>query len=231
MKHPFWKAATFGAAICLPALAGAQEINLKSSDGAVNLSGELIEYQDNVYVIRSQFGPLRVNSDLVDCFGEACPNVDVFNNEVTIAGSDTIAMGLMPVLLSGYAGHLDADQQITETLGNVEMNAQFFADQGFGDLINSFRVRSSISSDAFANLLGKSAEIGVSSRRITVEEARTLKEFGAGSMVNVKNEHILASDSIIVLTHPDNPVKSLTMAQLTGIYNGCLLYTSDAADD
>lgn len=57
-----------------------------------------------------------------------------------------------------------------ETLRSVEMNSQFYADHGFSDLINSFRVRSSVSSDAFANLMGKSAEIGVSSRRIMYRE-------------------------------------------------------------
>jgi len=222
MKKSPWKAVAMGAALCLPSVASAQDVNLRSIDGAFELSGELIEYQDNVYVIRTELGALRVSGNDVECFGGGCPDVEVLDNEVTFAGSDTVALGLLPVLLAGYAAHVDAELQVTETIGSVETNAQFFADQGFGDLMSSYRVRSSISSDAFANLLGKSAEIGVSSRRIKIEEARTLKEFGAGSMVSVDNEHILANDSIIVITHPSNPVKSITIEQLAGIYNGSI---------
>lgn len=216
------KALMISAATCLPTLAGAQEVTLKSPDGAFNLTGELVEYQDNVYVIRTDLGALRVSADRVDCIGGGCPNIAVLDDEVTIAGSDTIAEGLVPILLSGYAGVLDAEEQSTETIGSVETNTQFVADQGFGDLMNSFRVRSSISSDAFANLLGKSAEIGVSSRRITIEEARALRGFGSGSMVSPKNEHIVAIDSLVIITHPSNPVQTLSMEQVAQIYNGTI---------
>ncbi|MEL6519585.1 MAG: phosphate ABC transporter substrate-binding/OmpA family protein [Pseudomonadota bacterium] len=216
------KALMISAAVCVPSLVTAQEITLKSTDGGFDIVGELIEYQDNIYVVRTNIGALRVSADRVQCVGSACPDIAVLDDEVTIAGSDAIAEGLVPVLLSGYAAHLDAEQQVTETIGSVEINAQFVANQGFGDLMSSFRVRSSISSDAFANLLGKSAEIGLSSRRITIEEARTLREYGSGSMVSPNNEHIVAVDSIVMITHPSNPVKTLSMSQVADIYNGAI---------
>ncbi|MEL6573327.1 MAG: phosphate ABC transporter substrate-binding/OmpA family protein [Pseudomonadota bacterium] len=220
MKISTKKIAMLGTALCWPFIAQAQEIELKSKDGSIDLRGELIEYQDSIYVLESQFGTVRVTADQVDCFGAGCPDTQVLDQEIAFSGSDTIAEGLMPVLLASYAASLEAEPVATETIGSVETNTQFIENLGFGDLIGSFRVRSSISSDAFVNLLGKSAEIGVSSRRITIEEARMLREYGSGSMVNPANEHILANDSIIVVTHPSNPVSSITMAQLQGIYSG-----------
>jgi TRAP-type C4-dicarboxylate transport system substrate-binding protein len=60
-------------ALCLPSLAGAQEINLRSPDGTVNLTGELLDFRENAYFIGSKYGALRVAADKVECFGEACP--------------------------------------------------------------------------------------------------------------------------------------------------------------
>lgn len=220
MKTLALKSALLCSALCWPLVASAQEISLRSADGAIDLTGNLIEYQDNVYVIRTGLGSVRVPESEVDCFGTNCPDTAVLDDEVTFSGSDTIADGLLPVLLASYATSLESEPVLTETIGSVETKTEFVDNFGFGDLIRSYRVRSSVSTDAFMNLLGKSAEVGVSSRRITVEEARSLREYGAGSMVSVENEHILAADSIVVITNPSNPVTSMTVEQLAGVYSG-----------
>lgn len=81
MNYPFQTvfksvqaAALAAVVVCTPTLAGAQEVTLKSSDGAVNLTGELIDFRDNVYVITSVYGDIRVSANVVECFGEGCPN-------------------------------------------------------------------------------------------------------------------------------------------------------------
>lgn len=62
-------------ALFMPTLAGAQEITLQSSDGAVRITGDLIEFSDNAYIIDSTYGPLRVAADRVECIGDACPDL------------------------------------------------------------------------------------------------------------------------------------------------------------
>ncbi len=222
MKTLALKSALLCSALCWPVVTSAQEINLRSADGSIDLTGDLIEYQDNIYVISSALGSVRVPGSQVDCFGTGCPDTEVLDDEVTFSGSDTIADGLLPVLLASYATSLESEPVLTETIGSVETKTEFIDNFGFGDLVHSYRVRSSIASDAFMNLLGKSAEVGVASRRITVEEARSLRDYGAGSMVSVENEHILAADSIVVITHPSNPVTSMTVEELAGIYSGSI---------
>ncbi|MEM7470737.1 MAG: C4-dicarboxylate ABC transporter substrate-binding protein [Pseudomonadota bacterium] len=71
----FKLAAIASAVFCLPTNAGAQEVTLKSPDGSVNLTGDLIEFKDNAYIVSSKFGPLRVAGDKVECFGAACPGI------------------------------------------------------------------------------------------------------------------------------------------------------------
>ncbi|MCG3268738.1 C4-dicarboxylate ABC transporter substrate-binding protein [Yoonia sp. I 8.24] len=65
------------ATLATPTLAIAEEVTLTSRDGAINITGELLEFQDGNYVIESGFGPIRVAADQVDCVGDACPGAEV----------------------------------------------------------------------------------------------------------------------------------------------------------
>ncbi|MEM8537992.1 MAG: C4-dicarboxylate ABC transporter substrate-binding protein [Pseudomonadota bacterium] len=60
----------------LTAPAYAQDVTLRSADGLVNLTGEIVEFDGERYVIQSQLGPLNVSADYVECFGDACPSND-----------------------------------------------------------------------------------------------------------------------------------------------------------
>lgn len=207
-------------AILAPNMALADEVTLKSSDGTVNLVGDFVAFEDNTYVIRTALGELRISAARVRCEGAACPSFETAQADVLIAGSDTVGLGMMPLLIDGYAGYLDAEATVAATSTDGEILATLIGDQGFGDPIGSYLVSSTASGDAFSKLLSKDSEIGMSSRRIKPAEARALRDAGAGNMISPTQEHIIAVDSLVVITHPTNPVKKLTMDQLAAIYQG-----------
>ncbi len=204
----------------LPFAANAAEVALKSADGTVNLSGEFIEFKDDSYVIRTALGDLRISASRVRCEGEACPKFDTTTADVKFAGSDTVGLGLMPLVLTGYASYLNAEASITNTETEGQILASFVGDEGFGDEIGSYLVTSSSSGAAFSSLLSNEAQIGMSSRRIRPAEARELRDAGAGNMISPQQEHIIAVDSLVVITHPNNPITSVTLENLSRIYSG-----------
>ena len=208
------------AAGAVPMSVLADEITLKSADGTVNLVGEFVEFTDNNYVIRTGLGDLRIAASRVRCEGDACPSFETATADIHIAGSDTVGLGMMPLLLSGYAAHLDAEATVVATGNDQDILANFVSDGGFGDEIGSYLVSATGSNDAFATLLDGTSQIGMSSRRITPPEARALRDSGAGNMVSPGQEHILAVDSLVVILHPNNPVQEITTAQLADIYAG-----------
>ena len=61
-------------ALTLPSMANAQEITLQTADGNT-ISGELIEFNNNNYLIDSALGLLNVRADQVECFGDGCPSL------------------------------------------------------------------------------------------------------------------------------------------------------------
>lgn len=197
----------------------ADEVTLKSADGTVNLVGEFVDFQDDNYIIRTSLGDLRISASRVRCEGAACPSFDDVAADVAIIGSDTIGLGMMPLLMTGFAATLDADAELKNT-GDGETLATLIADGGFGDEIGTYMVSATTDTDAFSSLLSGSAKVGMSTRRITKDEARALRESGAGNMVSPEQERIVAIDSVVVVTHPDNPVQELTIEQLRAVFSG-----------
>ncbi|WP_168769046.1 phosphate ABC transporter substrate-binding/OmpA family protein [Yoonia maricola] len=215
------------AAISTTSTAWASEITLLSADGAIDLVGELLDFSDNTYAIRTVLGDLSISASRVSCDGAACPVIAAPDADVVIAGSDTLGQSLMPLLLSGYAATRDAEDRQTMVGGSQQVFAEMIGDQGFGDPIGSYLISSSSSGDAFTSLADQSAQIGMASRRILPDEARMLRDTGAGNMIDPAQEHIIAIDSLIVITHPNNPVDTLTTNQLRQIYAGTITNWAD----
>ncbi|MEJ6402949.1 phosphate ABC transporter substrate-binding/OmpA family protein [Yoonia sp. 2307UL14-13] len=213
-------ALALSAALVLPNVAMPADITLRSADGTVNIVGEFVDFVDNSYVIKTGLGDIRVSASRVSCIGDACPTFGTTKADVTLAGSDTLGVGIMPLLLSGYAASRGALATITSTGDGNGTLAEMVADEGFGEPMGAYLVSSSSSADAFEALLDGSAAIGMSARRILPEEARALRSEGAGNMIDPSQEHILALDTLVVIVHPNNPVETLTLDQLRSIYAG-----------
>ncbi|MGL6209864.1 MAG: phosphate ABC transporter substrate-binding/OmpA family protein [Paracoccaceae bacterium] len=214
------RAAGLAAVLLLPAGAMAGEVALKSADGTVNLVGEFIEFKDDNYVVRTALGELRIAANRVRCEGADCPVFETASANVQIAGSDTVGLGLMPLLMTGYAGYKNAEGTVTNTQVENQILANFVGDGGFGDDLGSILVTSTSSGDAFKALLASTASIGMASRRITPDEARELKAAEKGNMVSLQQEHIIAIDSLVMIVNPANPIQSVTIDEIKKIYLG-----------
>lgn len=221
MARNFTTLAAAPALLMMAATGGfADEVTLRSDDGSINVTGNLVEMSGKNYVVETNLGTLEIEAARVRCTGAGCPEVDVPDTFISLTGSATIAEGLMPLLLSGYASESAAVAETETILGGLGMTANIIGDDGFGDSLGNFRVVGSVSSDAFANLLGESAQVGLSSRRIKPDEFQALRRSGAGNMLDPNQEHIIAVDSLVIITHPDNPVRKMTMDQLRDVYSG-----------
>lgn len=207
-------------AMLAPSATLSGEVTLRSADGTVNIVGEFVEFVDNSYVVKTGLGDLRVSAARISCIGESCPTFGEVEADVTLVGSDAVGAGVMPLLLEGYATHVGAGATITSTGGDGQLLAELVADDGFGDPMGAYQVSSSSSDAAFAALLENNASIGMSARRILPDEARALRDRGAGNMISPSQEHILAVDTLVVIVHPDNPVNELSVGQLRAIYSG-----------
>ncbi len=205
----------------IPGALTAQEVTLTSNDGSINIVGDFVDLVDDYYIINSALGQLRVEAGRVQCEGDACPRADIPASDVVAVGSDTVGLGLMPFLIDGFATSKDGVIEQQKTDGDV-VTSSLVGDGGFGDPIGTFSVSSTSSSDAFSGLREPTVKIGMSSRRILPAEARQLRNFGAGNMIDVSQEHVVAVDSISVVVNETNPIDTISIEDLDRIYSGSI---------
>ena len=198
----------------------AQTVNLKSDDGSVDMTGTLAGVESNAYILNTPMGQMRVALDQVTCTGAACPISIVDSADIHIGGSDTVGLGLMPLLLDAYAGALNAAVDVQPTTTENEVVAKLTGDDGYGDELATILVSSTTSGNGFDLIEAGQIDVSLASRRIRPEEARAIRDSGGGNMVSPSQEHVIAVDSLVLITHPENPVKSLTQGQVAEIYAG-----------
>ncbi len=208
--------------VIVPAIANAQAqtVILSSKDGSVSITGDLLAYEDGFFNIKTSLGTMRIDASQMNCEGDACPQLEIAAGDIVIAGSSTIGTGLMPLLATGFAGSLGGDADIQPGEGENVVVASLLADSGFGDPIGNFVISSSNSDDAFSALLSGDTQVGMSSRRIRPAEARRIRDAGGGNMIDIDQERVVAVDSLVIVVHPSNPIRNVTLEQLDLIYSG-----------
>jgi len=112
----------------------------------------------------------------------------VAQTKIAAKGSDTIGAKLMPRLTDAYK---EAGNDVT------------------------FEIEDKGSSSAFTNLLGGTADFGMSSRSVKDEE----KEMFTSKGQELK-EHVAAVDMIAVIVNEANGIEDLTLEQVEGIFTG-----------
>jgi len=218
----------FGLALSSAALtttsALAQEVVLRSNVNDTFITGTVLSFEDGSYTLQTTFGELVVEAEGMTCEGSGCVSDDAVAGfdepSIRIAGSNSIGVGLMPLLMQNYGTNFGADTVLTDADTDGQFYAEYVGESGFGEKLSTHLVTSTNTTNAFEALLDGSIDIGMAARRITPQEARALRDSGAGSMIDPNQERILAVDSLAVITHPDNPVNTLTVDQLAAIYTG-----------
>ena len=199
--------------------AAADPVQLVSHDGELSFSGDLKNFENNIYTIETAFGEVQVPSGLMVCIGEGCPPSGDGEADFTIKGSDTIGAELMPLLVRGYAESQGAvvDSSI---VGERRALLTVLGNQGLGAPLFTALVEDLGSSTGFKGLLDRSADIGMSSRRVKGSEVEALAEAGLGDVLSFEQEHGIAVDGLLVVVHPDNPVDALTEDQISQLLSG-----------
>ncbi|MBF0495864.1 MAG: phosphate ABC transporter substrate-binding/OmpA family protein [Deltaproteobacteria bacterium] len=134
-------------------------------------------------------------------------------------GSNTIGSKLGPALAEQFLKNEGA-RKIVKIPGQKEEEETIrgeFDDTAPAKLIE---VHAHGSTTAFNDLFVNSCDIGMASRKIKDDEVKKLGEAGLGDMTSANSEHTLALDGIAVIVNRANPVKSLSVEQLRGIFSG-----------
>lgn len=201
----------------LLATAAQAEVVLKSIDGTVSISGELLDVKDGTYVIDTELGMMAISMASVSCEGEQCP-VDLVKMDETIrlVGSPVLVGNFLTQALDEYSLVQDADF-VTEVSGG---NGQKLILNKQGEMMVTADTLALEPAEAFDALLNGQADMIMTTRRATNFEIDAFIDRGLGDITTPEAEFIVAQDALVVVASRDNPVRALSADMLDGIFSG-----------
>ncbi|GGB90166.1 OmpA family protein [Marivita lacus] len=196
----------------------ADDVTLRSRDGAIELSGTLLGFDGQYYRVDTQYGELTVDGSGVLCEGPGCPSLTDFVAELEISGSSTVGEVLMPALVEGFAlqSGLKAERVKTD---DTQFEYVLSAPDGETPVAR-FRFRVSSTDEGFADLLADEADLVMALREIRPGELTLAAEVGLGQLDDVNRSRVLALDAMTVIVSPTNPVAAVSVLDLARILSG-----------
>ncbi|MGA7326311.1 MAG: phosphate ABC transporter substrate-binding/OmpA family protein [Rhodomicrobium sp.] len=135
-----------------------------------------------------------------------------------ITGSSTVGLGTLPYLIAGYAHKIGAKVKVAATDDPLRKLYELRNSPGEAPFLRII-VKSTGSNTALPDIIGKLADVGVSSRPYTDEEiAKLLAIRGVGSRSDV--EHVIALDGIQFFVNRANPVTVLQICDVARLFSG-----------
>ncbi len=193
-----------------------QTVTLTSLDQTIRILGQLEGFDGTNYTIKTSLGTLVVNSAQLSCEGEACPYIKPPTSEFAVAGASSMSELLMPELVSAYSGALQAAYSETEDDGDKTLVMTDIEN----DDIARIQIVSSSSSSGLADLLQGDASIALSSRPVRRREINTFAASDLGNLVDPSQEVVVALDGLLIVTHPDNPVRAISEPNAALVFSG-----------
>ncbi len=196
----------------------AQDVTLSSRDGAVEISGNLLGFDGELYRVDTIYGELTVDGSGVICDGPGCPNLDQYVARLILAGAPTIGRVLMPGLLEAFAikNGYDLDRQTDDQRSFVYV----ISEKSTGQVIGEFTFRLPNTDEGFADLLANEADIVMSLREVRDDENALAREAGLGDLTDKGRSRVLALDALVPVVSPTNPIQGITTPQLAQVLSG-----------
>lgn len=195
-----------------------QDVSLRSRDGSIELTGNLLGYDGEFYRIETRFGVMTVDGSGVLCDGVGCPSLTDYVAEVTISGSSTIGTVLMPALLEAFAarsGMTTRREPLSETSFVYHLT-----DRQSEKTVGRFTFDISSTAMAFVDLVADETDIAMALREIRPQERRMAQEAGLGDLAGPNRSRVLALDALVPVVSARNPISSISLKALSQVLTG-----------
>ena len=187
----FWVTAI--CAVLFPLECFAQDVTLTSRDGSLAIPGLLQGYDGEVFRLQSRYGLLTVDAAGVICEGPACPDLKAPMAKIRILGESEAGQTLLPPLLAAFA----KSQGLSYNPMQPPENTAILTDPVTHQTLAQISFQALPASAAKKALQEARADLILSSI--------TDPDFGSTSV---------ALDALVPIVAPDNPLASISTADL-----------------
>ena len=189
-------------AIAGPGTAQDSQVRLDSINGDTRVTGELMGFDDGVYALKTGFGLFRIPAASVVCSGAACPRPDP--EEVTVAVGDRALLEALAGALADFAA--SRGTEIAEA--DLDGSARRLALHQSGEKVAEITLQHipALSARAAQDRVAAGIDIAL------------VAQPNDGQL----RDRVLATDAVVALVHPDNPVQAVSPSDLAKVLDGTI---------
>ncbi len=217
MQHHIKLLLTFVLMCGLTTTATSETVRLNSLDGATTMSGEFVDYDGQTYTIKTIVGELVIDAFLVECVGDACPEVSAASSDFKISGSSTVVNTLFTDLVYKFGLMIDGD---TTTTLSAEGPTMMQVSNELGDRISEVSLSDTGALESLQELFNGTADVAVLTRPVSEEERSIFKIAGLGDLTSPEQQLIFGLDGLAIITSKSNPVRAIEKQDLAKIFSG-----------
>ncbi|WP_102106522.1 phosphate ABC transporter substrate-binding/OmpA family protein [Oceaniglobus roseus] len=201
-----------------PVAAGAEDVTLTARDGSLELSGNLLSFDGEFYRVETKYGVLTLDGSGVLCEGPGCPDLTDYVAEVTLSGAPSMGDVLLPVLLESFAAR---NGFTVARIAQSDMRFRYeLSERDGGRLAGRFTFDLTSSSEGFADLIAGEADIALSLREVTPQEAALGREAGLGDLNAAGRSRIAALDALVPLVSASSTLTRIPLGDLAAVFRG-----------
>ncbi|WP_322891525.1 MULTISPECIES: phosphate ABC transporter substrate-binding/OmpA family protein [unclassified Yoonia] len=215
--------------VATPLIANAQEVTISSKDNAVTISGTLVSFDDEIFVLDTDIGQLRLSRLATNCAGEACPQMSV-NLDLNVAVTEAQTASLLQALVNGFAStrslsglSVPDDQGVVARIDMLDTQTNSAA--------GAVNVAVRDADDAFVQLVQDQIDVALTKVPVPVAIAQTVVAAGGTDLRDVSRERIVALDALVPIVHPTNSVRSVSLEDLALVASGRITNWSELGGD
>lgn len=198
------------------ATAQAEMVTLTEHGGTISVHGDLIDYDGETYTLRTSLGDLSLKASRSICAGPGCPTLAAEVNNLFVAGSGTVTGRLIPQLAQAYYGDISADVVRDDDI-NGRTYFEIERENTSNIMMTMFH---SNSASGVAKLISGELDAAFTTRPANAQEQLSAAASRIGSLRTETHESIIAYDSLLVVTHPSNPIKAMSETDIAKIFAG-----------
>lgn len=229
MNH-FRQKLTLAACLTVAPLAlTAQEVTISSKDNAVQITGTLLTFDDEIYVLDTDIGQLRLSRTATNCEGDACPS-DTTNLELAVAVSEPRTASLLQAMVNGFASSRDLTGLSVPDANGIVARIDL---QNMQSNTNAGKVDVGLRpvDESFAQLVSNQVDLALTKTPVPASVADDVVANGGADLRDLERERVIALDALVPIVHPDNPVRSVSLEELALIASGRIRNWSELGGD
>jgi phosphate transport system substrate-binding protein len=215
--------------VAAPLIADAQEVTISSKDNAVTITGNLISFDDETYVLDTDIGQLRLSRQATNCAGADCPELSV-TLDLNVAVTEPQTASLLQVLVNGFASTRSlSGLSVPDEAGVVaRIDLQNTESNSAAGAVN---VSVQDADDTFVQLVQNQIDVALTKVPVPAAIAQTVVAAGGTDLRDVSRERIVALDALVPIVHPGNTIRSITLQDLALVASGRITNWSELGGD